>query len=128
MLGKKKFIIGTVIVVAAIAVLAWTAFGEGATYYLTTGELAAQGDDAYGQSVRVAGAIAAGTIEIDQGTRTLKFDVRDDGGQLPVVYKGTVPDTFQEGNDVVVEGTLGTDGVFQAKTLVVKCPSRYEPE
>ena len=128
MLGKKKFIIGTVIVVAAIAVLAWTAFGEGATYYLTTGELAAQGDDAYGQSVRVAGAIAAGTIEIDQGTRTLKFDVRDDGGQLPVVYKGTVPDTFQEGNDVVVEGTLGIDGVFEAKTLVVKCPSRYEPE
>ena len=128
MLGKKKFIIGAVIVVAAIVVLALNAFGDGATYYLTTSELAAQGDAAYGQNVRVAGGIAPGSIDIDTATRTLKFDVEDEDGQLSVVYQGTVPDTFQEGNDVVVEGVLGTDGIFQAKTLVVKCPSRYEPE
>jgi cytochrome c-type biogenesis protein CcmE len=128
MLGKKKFIIGAVIIVAAIVVLAMNAFGDGATYYLTTGELAAQGEDAVGQSVRVAGGIAPGTIVIEQSTRTLKFDVQDEGGQIPVIYKGTVPDTFQEGNDVVVEGKLGEDGVFEAKTIVVKCPSKYEPE
>ena len=127
-MGKKKFIIGAVIVVIAIVVLALNAFSEGATYYLTTGELAAKGDDAYGQSVRVAGGITPGSINIDASTRTLRFSVQDDDGSLPVVYQGTVPDTFQEGNDVVVEGALGNDGVFQADTIVVKCPSRYEPE
>jgi cytochrome c-type biogenesis protein CcmE len=128
MLGKKKFIIGAVVVAVAIGLLAWSAFGDGATYYLTTSELAAKGEDAVGQSVRVAGGIAPGTIEIEQSSRTLRFDVQDEGGQFPVVYKGTVPDTFQEGNDVVVEGKLGKDGVFEAKTIVVKCPSKYEPE
>ena len=95
---------------------------------LLGGDGAAQGDAAYGQNVRVAGGIAPGSIDIDTATRTLKFDVEDEDGQLSVVYQGTVPDTFQEGNDVVVEGVLGTDGIFQAKTLVVKCPSKYEPE
>ena len=128
MLGKKKFIIGAVIIAIAIGVLAWSAFGDGATYYLTTSELAARGDDAYGQSVRVAGGIGPGSIDVDDSTRTLRFNVEDEDGSLAVIYQGTVPDTFQEGNDVVVEGKLGSDGVFQAKTIVVKCPSKYEPE
>lgn len=128
MLGKKKFMIGAVIVAIAIGVLAWSAFGDGATYYLTTSELAAKGDAAYGQSVRVAGGIGPGSINIDDSTRTLTFNVEDEDGSLPVIYQGTVPDTFQEGQDVVVEGSLGNDGVFEAKTIVVKCPSRYEPE
>ena len=35
--------------------------------------------------------------------------------------------TFQEGNPVVLEGSLNASGVFQAKSLMVKCPSKYEP-
>ena len=127
-MGKKKFIIGAVIVAIAIGVLAWNAFGDNATYYLTTSELAARGEDAYGQSVRVSGSIAPGSVETDESTRTLRFKVNDEGGELPVVYRGTVPDTFQVGNDVVVEGKLESDGVFQAQTIIVKCPSKYEPQ
>jgi len=127
-IGRKKFVIGTVIVAIAIGVLAWNAFGGSATYYLTTSELAARGDAAYGQSVRVSGSIAPGSVETDESTRTLSFKVKDEGGELPVVYQGTVPDSFQVGNDVVVEGKLESDGVFQAKTIIVKCPSKYEPE
>ncbi|NIQ00058.1 MAG: hypothetical protein GWM98_06255, partial [Nitrospinaceae bacterium] len=47
---------------------------------------------------------------------------------LPVVYKGVTPDMFEGGREVVVEGTLGTDGVFHANTLLTSCPSKYEAE
>ncbi len=47
---------------------------------------------------------------------------------LPVVYKGVKPDTFEQGESVVAEGRLGSDGVFQASNILVKCPSKYESQ
>ena len=46
----------------------------------------------------------------------------------PVTYRGLVPDTFTDANDieVIVEGRLGRDGVFRATEVLAKCGSRYE--
>jgi cytochrome c-type biogenesis protein CcmE len=62
----------------------------------------------------------------------LRFRLRDvKGGHVtvPVVYKGSVPDLFQTGRDVVVDGSL-RNGAFVAvpNTLVTKCPSKYSPK
>jgi cytochrome c-type biogenesis protein CcmE len=61
----------------------------------------------------------------------LRFRLRDVKGAalVPVVYKGTVPDLFRTGRDVVVDGRL-RNGVFVAvpNTLVTKCPSKYSPK
>ncbi len=61
----------------------------------------------------------------------LRFQLRDVKGTttVPVVYKGTVPDLFRTGRDVVVDGRL-RNGVFVAvpNTLVTKCPSKYQPK
>jgi cytochrome c-type biogenesis protein CcmE len=61
----------------------------------------------------------------------LRFRLRDVEGTaaVPVVYKGSVPDLFRKGRDVVVDGTL-RNGVFVAvpNTLVTKCPSKYSPK
>ena len=43
-----------------------------------------------------------------------------------MVYEGVLPDTFTDDIEVVLEGRFGEDGVFQAKTLLTKCGSRYE--
>ena len=50
--------------------------------------------------------------------------------QYPVTYRGIVPDTFTDANDieVIVEGRLGRDGVFHATEVLAKCGSRYEAE
>ena len=45
---------------------------------------------------------------------------------LPVVYSGVVPDAFKQNADVVVEGSLTRAGTFEADSLLVKCPSKYE--
>jgi cytochrome c-type biogenesis protein CcmE len=61
----------------------------------------------------------------------LRFRLRDVKGTalVPVVYKGTVPDLFRTGRDVVVDGRL-RNGLFVAvpNTLVTKCPSKYSPK
>ncbi len=127
-MGRKKFLIGALVVVIAIGVLGWNAFGGSATYYLTTSELAARGEAAYGENLRVAGNVAPGSVQANENSRGVSFTVSDADGTVAVVYEGTVPDTFQEGTDVVVQGMLTSDGVFRAETILVSCPTKYEPE
>jgi cytochrome c-type biogenesis protein CcmE len=55
----------------------------------------------------------------------VRFTEKDSTASLPVDYSGTLPDIFQPGITVVAEGRLGTDGVFHARTLLAKCPSRF---
>ncbi len=50
----------------------------------------------------------------------------DEGGALPVTYRGAVPDIFGPDIEVVVEGKWTPGGVFVADTLLAKCPSKFE--
>jgi len=72
-----------------------------------------------------------GTPSGDAHVGGLRFRLRDVKGTttVPVVYKGSIPDLFKTGNDVVVDGRL-RNGVFIAvrDTLVTKCPSKYQPK
>jgi cytochrome c-type biogenesis protein CcmE len=72
-----------------------------------------------------------GTPAGDAHAAGLRFKLRDVKGStsVPVVYKGSVPDLFRSGRDVVVDGKL-RNGVFVAvpNTLVTKCPSKYQPK
>ena len=65
----------------------------------------------------------------DGGMRFVLKDVRSTNpARVAVVYRGSVPDQFRSGRDVVVEGSL-RHGVFVAKpgSLVTKCPDHYAP-
>ena len=103
---------------------------SGATYYYEVDELLAQGSSVNGENVRVNGQVSPGSVEQEAQGRILRFTMVDiEGkGSLPVVYQGVVPDTFQVGGEVVVEGHLASGGIFQAHTLMPKCPSKYVPE
>ena len=126
MLRKKKFLIGGFIVIVAIGYLGFTAFQSSATYYYTVSELMDKGSLIYEENVRVNGDVAAGSVE-KEGL-VLVFDVVEGGSSLPVFYQGVVPDTFKDGSEVVIEGSLDASGTFQAHTIMTKCPSKYEPQ
>jgi cytochrome c-type biogenesis protein CcmE len=76
--------------------------------------------------VRVAGFILGESIVWEPRRLRLSFDIVDEEGQLSVVHEGSRPDMFRDGAEVVVEGRLAPEGVFQAHTLLLKCPSKYE--
>ena len=130
MLRKKRFLIGGIIVFLAIGYLGYLGFSGSATYYYTVGELMEQGNSIHGENVRVNGEIAPGSVEQEAQGTILRFTIIDVEGEasLPVVYQGVVPDTFKVGNEIVIEGHLNSGDIFQAHTLMPKCPSKYVPE
>jgi cytochrome c-type biogenesis protein CcmE len=124
--GKWKFFIGGLLILGAIAYVTISSFQTNAIYYLTLKELNVQRGSLINQPVRVNAPLDKSSIQFDDKTLILKFNLKEDTLVLPVVYKGVKPDTFEQGDSVVAEGKLGPDGTFQASTLLVKCPSKYE--
>ena len=127
-MGKSKFIIGGLLIVGAIALLSLQAFQTSATYYLTIEELLTKGPEIYDQNVRLAAVVDKSTVEWDAKNLILKFDAIEGVQTVPVVYTGVVPDTFDLSESVVLEGKYTAEGIFEAHTLFVQCPSKYEAE
>lgn len=126
--GKSRFVIGIAVVLLAFGYLAVSGFEEGKSYYKTASEFAAMGEKARGVRLRVAGNVVDGSIE-SEGFTT-RFRIEQAGIVIPVVYTGKdpLPDTFADGSQAVVEGTLGDGGVFEAKKIQAKCASKYEAQ
>lgn len=118
--GLKWALLGAV-VAACVGYLVYSASGGSSEYYLTVSELRAQ---ATSGDVRVAGVVQNDVQRSDGGLHVL-FTEKDGTASVPVEYRGTLPDIFQPGITVVAEGRLGTDGVFHARTVLAKCPSRF---
>ena len=128
--GRRiKFILIGLGIVATMAFMLVVATGKsdgGFAYYVTVKEFTEKGEPK--GRFRVNGKVATGTIERMPDGRQVKFTIKDKDGAatLPVDYAGIIPDTFVDDADVVVEGNRRADGVFEASTLLAKCPSKYE--
>jgi cytochrome c-type biogenesis protein CcmE len=124
---KFKFIVGGVIIVLVIVYLIYTGIQSSSAYYLTIDELYAR-SDLMGRQVRVSGLVDAATIDYNSKDLILAFDISSETGQhLPVVFNGPMPDQMREGAEAIIEGKF--DGsTFNANTLLLKCPSRYEEQ
>ncbi len=127
--GNKKFIVGGLIIVATLVVTFLVANGlqSASVYYLTVSEARTQLRPGGAQIVRVNGVADLSTVKWEAQSLNLSFDIVEGDKRLPVLFHGVMPDTFNQSESVVVEGALGKNGVFEARTLLVKCPSRYEP-
>ncbi len=122
-----SFIIAGLAILGAVAYLVYANTQANAVYYLTVSELKnCTSAFCTTQSVRVAGIVQAGSIVRDDQKQTVSFVMTDSGKSLPVVYSGIVPDIFQPGITVVVEGHYTGHGPFQAQTLLTKCPSKFQ--
>jgi len=121
-------LIGGLLVCLAVAYLTYFGLQGSTSYYLTVSEIKQQGDSICDQNVRVAGKVSPGSVDWELKGLVLGFTITDGPQSLLVVYKGVVPDAFSAGGDVVVEGKLRADGIFQARKLLVRCPSKYIPE
>ncbi len=124
---KLRFLIAGLVVVAAIGYMIYAAIQSSSEYYLTTGELKAMGEKAIGQPIRMGGRVVDSSVQWDRGANSVSFSLTDGNETLPVVYTGVVPDGFQAGSDIIVEGRLGADGGFRATSLLAKCASKYSP-
>jgi cytochrome c-type biogenesis protein CcmE len=121
-----NFLIGGAIILVVIGWLIFSNVQGSTAYYLTVEELKTVGPS--DRMVRVSGLVVGETIDWDPQQMTLRFEIADEGGSLPVIFKGVRPDMFQDGAQAVVEGKHTTKGVFEATSLLLKCPSKYLEE
>ncbi|MEV0430477.1 cytochrome c maturation protein CcmE [Micromonospora sp. NPDC049836] len=112
------------VLLAGGALLVTGALRDTLTYYRTPAEVL--GDPAaIGERVRLGGEVVPGTVHQDGDL--VVFRLGGSGQEVPVRQHGVPPETFREGQDAVVEGRLGTDGVFDADHLVVRHGNEYRP-
>jgi len=124
--GRLKFIIGGAIIVLVTGWLIYSNIESSSAYYLTVEELTTTGPS--DRMVRVTGLVVGQTIDWDPQQMILRFDIADDSGSLPVLYKGVRPDMLRDGVQAVVEGKYTASGVFEATSVLLKCPSKYAEE
>lgn len=149
--GRSKFIVGGLLIVAAIIYLIVSSTQASAQYFLTVEELQAKGSSVSGRDLRISGAVIGDTIQYDAQTLTLRFtvahipgdndEVEAQGGlaqvlhdavmdasrpRLQVVYEGVKPDLLRDEAQAIMTGRIGEDGLFYADELLLKCPTKYE--
>ena len=115
---------GLVLVVAGGLVL--YALSDRIVFFKAPSDIVAEAP-APGQRLRLGGLVADGSlVKGDDGA--VSFTVTDGKASVPVSYHGLLPDLFREGQGVVAEGSVGTDGIFAADTVLAKHDERYMPK
>jgi cytochrome c-type biogenesis protein CcmE len=112
------------VALAAATALVLTAFEQNLVFFFTPSQVAAN-EAPKGRTFRIGGMVQAGSVK-REGVE-VRFVVTDTAMSIPVVYRGALPDLFREGKGVVAQGSLGGDGVFQAREVLAKHDENYMP-
>lgn len=142
---RLKFLVGGALIIGAIVYLILSGTAIGARYFITVEDLV--GNPEYvGQTVRVSGAVIGESIVYDPQNLTITFTVAhipepfDDLAsalhesvnnpnlaRMQVRVEGQAkPDLLRHEAQAILTGQMGSDGVFYATELLLKCPSRFE--
>lgn len=125
---KRAWVLGGAGVI--VAVFAWLLFGgleKNVVFFLTPQELLAKGTAGVGVPVRLGGQVKPGSMKWDAQALDLRFTVTDGAREMQVHSTGAPPQMFRDGMGVIVEGRVGTGGVFEATSLMVKHSNEYRP-
>lgn len=128
--SKNMYLIALFLFLGGVGYLAYSGFSENSVYFLNVSEaLASPGEKL--RAARLFGTVAEEGLSRSENGQGVLFQLEDKDKAtrtLWVRYEGALPDTFKAGAEVIVEGGIRDDGHFQAKTLMTKCPSKYQKE
>jgi len=150
-MGRSKFILGGLLILGAVIYLIFSSTQQAAEYFMTVDELKAKSDSVVDQNLRLSGAVLGDSIQYDANTLTLTFqvahvpgdnaEIEAQGGlaevlrvaiadptraRVTVIFVGPKPDLLRDEAQAIMTGHLGTDGIFYADELLLKCPTKYE--
>lgn len=127
--SKKKTrlfaVLALAVAAAGFALIALGGLGENLVYYWGPTELRQAGDEALGATVRLGGQVVEGSIDFNEATTHLAFEVTDGEARVPVRSIGVPPQMFREGIGVIVEGTMTREGYFRSERLMVSHGNEY---
>ncbi|BDQ35196.1 cytochrome c maturation protein CcmE [Pseudodesulfovibrio portus] len=129
--NKIVYAVALVLFLGGLGYLIFSGLTQDSVYFLNVSEALAE-DRAEIGSARLFGKVSPQNLAVVDGKLGADFDLIDKlepGKSLRVSYRGALPDTFEPGVEVIVEGAFSSGGgEFVARTLVTKCPSKYEEQ
>jgi cytochrome c-type biogenesis protein CcmE len=125
--ARKRLVRLTVALTAAVLLagaLVFTSFSASSTAR-TPGQLATA---TAGERYQLTGRVADGSYERRGDLHRFRVAERAGGASVPVEYRGSVPDPFREGREVIVTVSRAANGTFvgEKDSLITKCPSKFE--
>ena len=126
---RHKRIVFICVSLAAIGLATWLvlgAFRNNLVFFYSPTQVAAK-EAPVNKTFRIGGLVQNGTLKRDADGLTVRFTVTDTANNIPVVYKGILPDLFKEGRGCVAQGRVASDGVFYADQIMAKHDENYMP-
>jgi len=123
---RLAMIAGGLVALGVAAAFVLAAFRENLVFFFTPSQVAAN-EVPQGRAFRVGGMVTPGSVKRQADGVTVQFVVTDTAKNVPVVFRGMLPDLFREGKGVVTQGKLGADGVFYASEVLAKHDENYMP-
>ena len=100
------------------------AFQSNLVFFFTPTQVS-KGEAPKGKAFRVGGMVKEGSLKKDG--EYIQFVVTDFAHEVPVTYKGLLPDLFKEGKGVVAQGKLSDGQLFAASEVLAKHDENYMP-
>ena len=128
---RARMLILGVVLALTLGYMIYAAFPGNALYFLSVGEFMEKEDVKDGRLVRVSGKLMEGSFEREGNSTLARFQLTDQANglvssNLAATYTGVLPDLFfNSHSEIILQGRYGANQVFEADTILVKCPSKY---
>ena len=123
---RIALIAGGLVALSVATALVANALDSSVAFYFTPTQVAAN-EAPRNKAFRIGGMVKEGSIRREGDGLTVQFIVTDTAREVPVAYKGILPDLFKEGKGAVVQGRIGEDGRFVATEVLAKHDENYMP-
>ena len=110
--------------IAIAAGLTLRAFQDNMMFFVEISDVV-KGNHPTERNFRIGGLVVGGSMQRQEGSMDMSFEVTDTACTVPVMYSGVLPDLFREGQGVVAHGRMGDDGVFVAEKILAKHDEDY---
>lgn len=125
---QKRFagigVIGTVIALAIFLVS--VALRDEIVFFYDPTEVVSGTKVSPGQNFRIGGLVEDGSVV--KTNTNISFVVTDGASSVPISFEGILPDLFREGQGVIAEGAMDTQGRFIAQNVLAKHDENYIPK
>ena len=120
---RLLLIVGAVLVLGVAVALVLKAFRSNLVFFYTPSQVI-KGEAPKDRAFRIGGLVKAGSLQ--RRDIVARFIVTDTVNEIPVSYRGILPDLFKEGRGVVAEGKWSGTG-FTATEVLAKHDENYMP-
>ena len=122
---RLSMVLALVVGVGVAVALILMALSENINHFYDPSQVVA-GEAPQNHTFRIGGMVVDGSVQRDEGSLKVRFDLTDYKEQVTVSYEGILPDLFREGQGIVAIGKL-SNNLFVAEEVLAKHDENYMP-